>query len=125
MNIIYKGLELLVIAFSLFAEGAVMTKGSDDPSSFNILKQKTKGNDTWAACLGVVALLYLIYTLTWCCSDIPPVKIAGIMLIMMTCLGVILKGLGVKSGMTYVQVDAGVSLLCLGMVLVCRIRGYY
>jgi len=114
-----KILEMTVIGFFLVAEGATMTTG--ELPSHLLARWKNKLNIVLLLALVIVGLGYLAFAVVWCFDGLLPVKVAGMILIGMSLVGL---ALGTPRTKLWLQIDALISMLCLTAVGYCRVRGF-
>lgn len=109
-------LELFTIISASILEGIVLQRGNTDIVTVAIKEKPVVWQVTFSLWFLATALCYIVYSIVWCFSEVPIERFAGLFLIGLTCLGILLKGLGWEKKSWYIQLDAMLSLVLLILV---------
>ena len=121
-------IEFFAIISALIMESIILQTGSIKVLSNWLTKDKTAKflhlRIFTAFLVWTGSLLYILFGISWCFSSVPPIQFAGIALITLSGISVIGKyAAGWEKPMWYIQLDSCLSIVCVFIVAVSRIKG--
>jgi phosphoglycerol transferase MdoB-like AlkP superfamily enzyme len=119
-------LEFFAIFIAFFMEAVHMQTGSIKALTDLLSKCKEK-NVYIAMALSFLFLIgslsYIIFAISWCFSESFPVQVSGLVLMGLSIIVLSLKAAKKPRPVWFIQVDSMLSMLCIIIVAVARVRG--
>lgn len=118
-------LEFLAIITALIIETITLQTGSIKTFTNWLMKDKTRTHLFLAFLLWTGSILYLAFGISWCFSASLPVQTSGMVLISLSVVSTVgFRVVGKDKPMWFAQLDSTISMACVLMVAVARIKGF-